>query len=78
MESTQQTGPASYEVGVRGQIWNRHAEQLRPATEAPREPSGEGSSAESNPHTRPRRNIKEPDRLTYDQLGKPSLSEEKM
>ena len=43
---TKQTGPVSYEVNVRGQTWNRHAEQLRPAatTEAQTEQSDEGRS----------------------------------
>ena len=30
---TKQTGPVSYEVDV-GDVWNRHAEQLHPATTA--------------------------------------------
>ena len=61
---TKQTGPVSYQVNVKGQTWNRHAEQLRPAADAPIQQSNEESS-ELNEYTRPRRNIKEPKRLAY-------------
>ena len=61
---TKQTGPVSYEVNVRGKIWNRHAEQLRPAAEAVTE-QAEGRSSEPEQHPRPKRNVKEPERLTY-------------
>ena len=58
-------------INIRGQTWNQHAEQLRSAAEAPIQLSDEGSLA-SNKYTRPRRNIKELERLTYDQLGNPN------
>ena len=56
---TKQTGPVSYEVNVRGQIWNRHAEQLRPAagTDASTKQLNEERDevdSESNQCTRPR------------------------
>ena len=68
---TKQTGPVSYEMNVRGQTWSRHAEQLRPAEETVTE-QAERRSAETEQHARPKRNIKEPERLTYEQLGKPN------
>ena len=61
----------SYEVNVRGQTWNRHAEQLPPAEEAITE-QAERRSSEPEQHARPKRNIKEPERLTYEQLGNPN------
>ena len=55
---TRQTGPVSYEVNVRGQTWNRHAEQLRPGlvneptASSPEEQQGEESTQETTSHSK--------------------------
>ena len=70
---TKQTGPVSYEVDVGEQSWHRHAEQLRPA-DIPEQSDGGRNyepNQDANQDTRPKRNIKVPERLTYEQLGKP-------
>ena len=70
---TKQTGPVSYEVDVGEQSLHRHAEQLRPA-DIPEQSDGGRNyepNQDANQDTRPKRNIKVPERLTYEQLGKP-------
>ena len=54
-------------------MWNRHAEQLHPATtaESPPEETRTEVEAESQRSPRPKRNVRKPERLTYEQPGEP-------
>ena len=70
---TKQTGPVSYEVDVGGDMWNQNAEQLRPATTAESPPEETRTEVEAEPQRspRPKRNVRKPERLTYEQPGEP-------
>ena len=66
-EVMEQTGPVSYRVPVGEQTWNRHAEQLRHNTTATNESETSDTTEEDIPTTRsrPQRDVKPPERLTY-------------